>query len=111
MEEVKVGYVTISTKEYRELILKEKELEEEREFGSDLIQDKKILKSEIEKLEEELKDLLLAIVKNTEAQYNNEFYNYDMKNINEIANYIEQNYSKDGVLQFRKIEKEQGTDE
>ena len=107
MDNIKTGCVMITTEEYKNLVLIEKELEEEKEYSSMLRLEKNRLKDEFEKLEEELKELLLAIVKEPKANYDNMFQIYDIKKSEEISAYIEEHYSKNGMLQFRKNRKEE----
>ncbi len=99
------GYVNIDVREYKELILKEKELEEAKlEIDVENIKIAS-LKVQLEKAREEVKSLLLMLLGNrtTQPYDNHEFEGYHIASSSLIATYINKNYNKDGILQFEKI--------
>lgn len=106
MDNLKNGYVTITTKEYKELILKEKDLEDTNSFYNVSLKREKDLEEKIVKLEEEIKELLLLLVPSSTTNYNGKFQSFEITSDVKIAEYINKNYVIDKQLQYRKIEKE-----
>ena len=104
--ENKIGYVVIATEEYKGLIIKEKDLDIAWEDYEELEEQSRLLKIDLDAIEEELKKLILVITDNKErASYmEHDFSEYDLADKNEIAKYINKNYMKNGVLKFRKVE-------
>jgi hypothetical protein len=115
MNDLKIGFAMLTTNEYKELILKEKELDDAlRDYGF-LENENRKLTGQLAYIEEELKELLLILTDNKErASYmEHDFSEYDLADKKEIAKYINKNYMKNGVLKFRKVEetKEEETNE
>lgn len=105
-KENNIGFTMITTEEYKELIKKEIDLEIAWEDYEELVEEHEILKLQLSKVEEELKDLLLIITDNKErASYMDyEFSEIDLADRSKVAKYINKNYMENGVLKFRKVE-------
>ncbi len=113
--ENKIGLTTITSEEYKKLIKKEMELDIAWDDYEELEEQYRLLKIELDAIEEELKKMILVITDNKErATYMDyEFSEYDLADRKEVVEYINKNYMKNGVLKFRKIEetKEEETNE
>lgn len=104
-----MGATLIENQEYKELILKEKELEEankavkEKENKIDNLIDEK------EMIEKALQELLLVIVDNKKTFYE-KIQNYDIKE-EKLVKYLNKHYCKEGKLIFKKLETEENIEE
>ncbi len=98
------GMTIIDNESFKNLILKEKELEETKENLGLITIDRDNLFNELKEVREELRDLLLVI---TGGEYHvsygeKKFRNYEINQEN-IAKFINENYLNDkGILIFRK---------
>lgn len=101
------GITMIGNEVYKDLILKEKELEKTKENLRLITIESDNLFNELEEVTEELKELLLVI---TDGEYHTDygekkFRNYEINQEN-IAKFINENYlDEKGILIFRKLEK------
>ena len=106
-----MGMTLIENSEYRELILKEKELEELKKEYEEKVLGHKELEDKYIELEEELKELILAIINKDDSFYGS-IQSYNIKESN-LAKYLSKYYFRDGKVQFRKqeveMEEENGT--
>ena len=104
-----MGATMISNEEYKDLIFKEKELEETNDLYNRQLKENKVLEAEIVKLEQELKELILVVTdKKSRPSYGDgEFHSFDVADSSDIAKYITENYlGDDNFIKLRKIEKE-----
>ena len=102
-----MGFVIIENDEYKNLILKERELEETKIKLDEKTLENKSLEENYIKLEEELKELILTATDN-EIGFYRKIENYDIKDT-ELARYLTKYYLRNKQLEFRKrnIEEEQ----
>ena len=102
-----MGFVIIDNDEYKNLILKEKELEETKTKLDEKRLENKSLEENYIKLEEELKELILTITNNETSFFRN-IESYDIEDV-ELAKYLNKYYLHNKQLEFRKrnIEEEQ----
>ena len=102
-----MGFVIIENDEYKNLILKERELEETKIKLDEKTLENKSLEENYIKLEEELKELILTATDN-EISFYRKIENYDIKDT-ELARYLTKYYLRNKQLEFRKrnIEEEQ----
>lgn len=102
------GFTFLSNEDFRMAILTEAELEKTKQEIAQISADNLELINKLNELEEELKQLLLIITDGKErASYGD--YNFSHLDINdneEIAEYLNDNYLENGVLKFKKINKE-----
>lgn len=101
--ENKIDYVVITTKEYKELIKNEIDLDRAWEDYGELEEKHLDLKIEFDAMEKELKELLLTITYNKTSFHYKEAQNYEVIGSSELADYITKNYLINGQLQFRKV--------
>lgn len=95
-----MGFVIIDNEEYKNLILKEKELEETKTKLEEKALENKSLEENYIKLEEELKELIL-VATDYETVFYGEIKSYDIKDT-ELAKYLTKNYLRNKLLEFRK---------
>lgn len=101
------GLAMIYNEDFKNLILKEKELEETKENLGLITIDRDNLFKELKEVKEELRDLLLVV---TDGEYHvyygeKKFHDYNI-NQEKIAKFINKNYlDEKGILTFRKNEK------
>lgn len=102
-----MGFVFIENDEYKNLILKERELEETKIKLDEKALENKSLEENYIKLEEELKELILTATDN-ETSFYRKIESYDIKDT-ELARYLTKYYLNNKQLEFRKrnIEEEQ----
>lgn len=102
-----MGFVIIDNDEYKNLILKERELEVAKAKLEEKTLENKSLEENYIKLEEELKELILTATDN-ETSFYGEIESYDIKDT-ELARYLTKYYLRNKLLEFRKrnIEEEQ----
>lgn len=87
-----IGYVVITSQEYKELILKEKQLEETESLYKEKDEQLFYANETIAKKEEELDKLLMVLVRNRKIYEKIETFN--IADDNEIANYLNEFYLK-----------------
>lgn len=95
-----MGFVIIENDEYKNLILKERELEETKIKLDEKTLENKSLEENYIKLEEELKELILTATDN-EISFYRKIESYDIKDT-ELARYLTKYYLNDKQLEFRK---------
>lgn len=99
-----MGMTLIENSEYKELILKEKELEEFKKEYEEKVLEQKDLEDKYIELEEELKELILTIINENDSFYGS-IQGYNIKE-NNLAEYLSKYYFRDKKIQFRKQEVE-----
>lgn len=95
-----MGFTMIENKEYKDLILKEKELEEVKKENKKLKELEEKSKEAKKELEGELKELILTITDNKTSFYG-KIESYAIEDI-KLAEYLNQYYCNNGRLEYRK---------
>ena len=104
-----MGFVIIDNDEYKNLILKEKELEDTKTKLEERIWEYVTLEENYDKLEKELKELILIATDNKTSFYR-KLESYDIKDT-ELAKYLSKYYLNNKQLEFRKRDIEEKTEE
>mgnify|MGYP005789487703 CR=1 FL=1 len=105
----KMGFVIIDNDEYKNLILKEKELEDTKTKLEERIWEYVTLEENYDKLEKELKELILIATDN-ETSFYRKLESYDIKDT-ELAKYLNKYYLNNKQLEFRKRDIEEKIEE
>lgn len=95
-----MGFTMIENKEYKDLILKEKELEEVKEENKKLKELEEKSKESKKEIEEELKELILTITDNKTSFYK-KIESYEIED-SKLAEYLNRYYCNNGRLEYRK---------
>ena len=95
-----MGCTTIENQEYKDLILKEKELEDVKNQLKQKEIENTEAKNLCKKIEEELKELILVITDN-KTSFHKKIEYYDIED-NKLAKYLSENYYIEGKLEYRK---------
>lgn len=104
-----MGFVFIDSDEYKNFIIKGKELEETKTKLEDKIWENVTLEEDYAKLEKELKELILIATDN-ETSFYRELESYDIKDT-ELAKYLSKYYLNNKQLEFRKRDIEEKQEE
>lgn len=104
-----MGLVIIDNDEYKNLILKEKELEDTKAKLEEKRLENKNLEENYVKVENELKELILIATDN-ETNFYREIESYDIKDI-KLAKYLSKYYLNNKQLEFRKRDVEETQEE
>lgn len=104
-----MGFVIIDIDEYKNLILKEKELEDTKTKLEERIWEYVTLEENYDKLEKELKELILIAIDN-ETSFYRKLESYDIKDT-ELAKYLNKYYLNNKQLEFRKRDIEEKIEE
>ncbi len=104
-----MGFVIIDNDEYKNLIIKEKELEETKTKLQERILENIKLEENYSKVEEELKELILIATDN-ETSFYRKIESYDIKDV-ELAKYLSKYYLNNKQLEFRKRDIEETKEE
>lgn len=105
-EEKEMGMTMLESEEYKNLVLKEKELDEAKKIILKNEEEKLQLQEEIKQLQENLKELLLKITDNKTSFYSNEIQRYEIDE-DGLTKYLNKYYIEDTRLEFKKKQLEE----